>query len=101
MAAVVGLLHPGEMGCALGFALRARGTAVLWASERRSAATSRRAEDAGLEDAGSAAELAGRADVILSVCPPHAARDVQGSVSGFSGIYVDANAIAPATAREL
>ena len=46
-------------------------------------------------------KLAARADVILSICPPHAAREVAGSVAGFQGIYVDANAIAPATAREV
>ena len=40
-------------------------------------------------------------DVILSICPPHAAREVAGSVAGFEGIYVDANAIAPATARDV
>jgi 3-hydroxyisobutyrate dehydrogenase-like beta-hydroxyacid dehydrogenase len=41
--------------------------------------------------------------VILSVCPPHAAADVARAVAAqrFSGIYVDANAIAPATARNV
>jgi hypothetical protein len=39
--------------------------------------------------------------LILSVCPPHAARDVLQSVSGFEGVYVDANAVSPATARDL
>ena len=41
------------------------------------------------------------ADVILSICPPHAALDVARSVAGFGGIYVDANAISPAAAREV
>ena len=31
------------------------------------------------------------------ICPPHAARELAASVSGFTGIYVDANAISPAT----
>jgi hypothetical protein len=39
--------------------------------------------------------------VILSVCPPHAAADVARSVGEFKGLYVDANAIAPATVRRL
>jgi len=60
----VGVLHPGEMGATLASLLRERGLTVLWASEGRSEATAARA--AGLEDAGSAAELAGRSDVILS-----------------------------------
>ena len=96
---VVGLLHPGEMGAALGAALRGRGVRVLWASSGRSAATLRRAEDAGLEDVGSARELARHAEVIVSVCPPHAARDVAASVAGHTGVYVDANAVSPATSR--
>ena len=45
--------------------------------------------------------LAERADVILSVCQPHAARDVASAVGEFDGVYVDANAIAPATVREI
>lgn len=97
----VGLLHPGEMGAAIGAALRGAGTAVLWTSEGRSGATVGRAEAAGVEDVASAAELARRADVIVSVCPPHAAREVLASVEGFEGIYVDANAVSPATARSL
>src|SRR5215218_5015451 len=95
---VVGLLHPGEMGSAIGAVLRSAGATVLWASDGRSGATRQRADAAGLEDAGSAAALARRAEVILSVCPPHAARDVLRSVRGFSGVYVDANAVSPATA---
>ena len=70
---VVGLLHPGEMGAVVGGLLRAAGHTVLWASEGRSAATRARAEAAGLEDAGSVADVARRAAVILSICPPHAA----------------------------
>jgi 3-hydroxyisobutyrate dehydrogenase-like beta-hydroxyacid dehydrogenase len=56
-----------------------------------------------MEDVGSLDELISRADVIVSVCPPDAAVDVAEAVSnaGFDGIYVDANAIAPATARSI
>jgi 3-hydroxyisobutyrate dehydrogenase-like beta-hydroxyacid dehydrogenase len=102
MAAVtVGLLHPGEMGAAVGAVLRGRGHRVVWASAERSAETRERAEEAGLEDAGSVEELVRRSEVILSVCPPHAALEVAGSVAGFRGVFVDANAIAPATACEV
>lgn len=96
---VVGLLHPGEMGAAVGGALRDRGCDVLWASNGRSAATAERAEAAGLEDVGELAEVCRRCEILLSICPPHAAVDVARSVEGFAGIYVDANAIAPGTAR--
>ena len=100
-AATVGLLHPGEMGSAIGSVLRGRGHRVVWASEGRSTETRKRAEEAGLEDAGSVEELVRRSDVILSVCPPSAALEVAGAVAGFGGVFVDANAIAPGTAREV
>jgi 3-hydroxyisobutyrate dehydrogenase-like beta-hydroxyacid dehydrogenase len=96
---VIGLLHPGEMGSAVGSALRERGHTVLWASAGRSAATAERAQLAGLEDVGEVAELCRRGEILLSICPPHAATDVARLTSGFAGVYVDANAIAPETAR--
>jgi 3-hydroxyisobutyrate dehydrogenase-like beta-hydroxyacid dehydrogenase len=95
----IGLLHPGEMGSAIGAALLENGHRVLWASDGRSGETAARA--ANFEDLGTAQELARAADVVISVCPPHAARDVAASVDDFDGIYVDANAISPATAREI
>lgn len=98
---VVGLLHPGEMGAAVGGALREHGATVLWASTGRSQETARRAEGAGLEDAGDVATLGSRCEILLSICPPHAALDVARAAAGFAGIYVDANAIAPGTARTI
>jgi 3-hydroxyisobutyrate dehydrogenase-like beta-hydroxyacid dehydrogenase len=98
---VIGLLHPGEMGAAVGRCLTGAGYEVLWASEGRGAQTAARARTAGLTDAGTPAEVAERADVIFSICPPHAALDVAWAVQGFSGLFVDANAISPATAREV
>ena len=89
------------MGAAIGAVLRQRGIDVLWASDGRSDETSARAKAAGLSDVESIGALARRADVILSVCPPHAARDVASAVGEFDGVYVDANAIAPATVREI
>jgi len=100
-AITVGLLNPGEMGAAVGQCLTARGYPVLWASYGRSERTAERAKAAGLDDVGTARELAAQASVILSVCPPHAALDVAWAVHGFTGVYVDANAIAPGTARQV
>ena len=74
---------------------------MLWASEGRGPDTAARARAAGLADAGTVAGLARRAEVIISVCPPHAALDVAWAVHGFGGLYVDANAISPGTAREV
>jgi 3-hydroxyisobutyrate dehydrogenase-like beta-hydroxyacid dehydrogenase len=99
---VIGLLHPGEMGAALAMELR-RERPILWASAGRSLATVQRAEHAGLRDVATVEELAESSDVIFSVCPPHAALDVAGSVAaaGFSGVYIDANAVSPQTARDM
>ena len=99
----IGVLHPGEMGGSVGASARANASRVLWASEDRSAQTAERAAAAGLEDAKTLASLVAASDVILSVCPPHSALDLARSVAahGFSGVYVDANAVAPGTAREI
>jgi len=99
----VGLLHPGNMGVTIGAAAAAGGGSVIWASDRRSKATHDRAKKAGLTDIGNLTELVRSSDVILAVCPPHAAPDVARTVmrSNFSGIYVDANAVSPATAIKI
>ena len=98
---VIGLLHPGDMGAAVGRCLTQSGHTVLWASEGRSPATQDRAKAAGLTDEGTIAAVAAQAGIILSVCPPHAATDMAWAVHGFRGLYVDANAISPGTAREV
>ena len=96
----VGLLHPGEMGAALAAQI---GDDVFWASEGRSDATKARARSAGINDCVSLPALVDTCDMVISVCPPAAARDVARSVSslGFDGVYVDANAVAPATVRDI
>jgi 3-hydroxyisobutyrate dehydrogenase-like beta-hydroxyacid dehydrogenase len=96
----IGLLHPGEMGAAVGKCLAGAGHQVLWVPEGRGAATRERAEAAGLTGVAMA-EIMTRSDVIVSVCPPHAALDVARAVAGFGGLYLDANAISPATAGEV
>jgi len=94
----VGLLFPGEMGTLIGAA--ARGD-VLWTSEGRSEATAQRA--ARFRDVGSLAALVAASEVVLSVCPPAIAEQVAADVAelGFGGLYVEANAIAPAHAERI
>ena len=94
----VGLLFPGEMGALVGSAVQGE---VLWASEGRSEATRRRAE--AFIDVGTVRELVSASDVVLSLCPPAIAEDVAGEVAaeGFEGIYVEANAIAPARVERI
>ena len=96
-----GLLHPGEMGSALGAMLRGGGGRVVWAAEGRSGPSHDRAPRAGLEDVGTLPALVRDSAVIRAVCPPHAALAVAREVARhqFSGLYLDGNAIAPETAR--
>jgi 3-hydroxyisobutyrate dehydrogenase-like beta-hydroxyacid dehydrogenase len=96
---IVGLLHPGEMGAAIGDALNASDHDVIWASEGRSDDT--RARAAGLRDVGTLDALVAEAELILSVCPPHAALDVARATQGFAGTYLDANAVSPMRAAEV
>jgi len=99
MTTVIGLLHPGEMGAAVGAAARLNGARVLWASAGRGEATGARAAAAGLEDVVALGRLVAESSLILSICPPAAAADVGRAVAslGFRGVYVDANAVAPDT----
>ena len=95
----VGVLHPGEMGAAIGAALNAAGHEVLWASDGRSDATRARAQ--AFTDAGTIAAVVARSDVFFSVVPPHAALELAESLPPFTGILVDANAVSPATAAQI
>ena len=99
----VGLLHPGAMGVTVGTALAESGHRVHWACDGRSAATAQRAAGAGFADRQTLPNLTKAVDGIISVCPPEAALEVAASVvrSGFSGLYVDANAVSPDTGARL
>jgi len=101
--ATICVLHPGEMGAAVGRTARATGARVLWVAAGRGDATRKRAEAAGLEDAHTLSAALAAADIALAVCPPHAALELAQSVAGhaFRGIYVDANAISPSTTRQV
>lgn len=99
----IGLLHPGDMGSAVGAAARAGGARVLWSSEGRSGATRTRAQGEDLQDAATLAQLVSDSDIVLSVCPPASAADVAGEVAAlrFRGTYVDGNAVSPDTTRAI
>lgn len=97
----IAVLHPGEMGASLGLTLKASGQEVFWCRQGRSAATSARAESFAALDTLEA--VARSCEACLSVCPPAAALSQARAVAecGFNGIYVDANAVAPATAAAI
>lgn len=97
MNPTVAVLHPGQMGAVVAAALKAGGARTRWLPHGRSGATRERAERAGLEPAADLRALLA-ADVVLSVCPPAVAESVADQIaeSGFSGLFVDANAVSPA-----
>src|SRR5574337_28135 len=98
---IVTLLHPGEMGAAVGRQAVSGGATVRWAGAGRSAATRKRAADAGLEEHAELAAALDGTDVVLSICPPAHAEEVARAGAGYTGIYVEANAIAPARTRRI
>ncbi len=97
----IGVLHPGAMGVTVAQTLLDSGHQVGWVSSQRSAETQRRA--AGLQSFASLDEIAGWADALISVCPPHGALDLAQAVhgTGFTGLYIDANALAPSTSQKI
>jgi hypothetical protein len=106
---VVGVLHPGAMGAAIGSALKPAAGAVIWAEAGRTHATAKRAELADLIAVPDVAALATRCRLIISICPPHAALDVAEQVAAELDdvdqadrpLYLDANAVSPGTVRRI
>jgi L-threonate 2-dehydrogenase len=101
MTLFVAIIAPGAMGAAVGKRLSAHGVRVLTSLTGRSDATVARARDAGMA-AASDAEIAA-ADFILSILPPGDALALAQrfapilSASNAKPVYVDCNAINPAT----
>jgi 3-hydroxyisobutyrate dehydrogenase-like beta-hydroxyacid dehydrogenase len=91
------------MGASVGAAAASNGHTVFWASVGRTESTYARARQAKLQDIETVAALVKASDIVLSVCPPHAAQDVASEVAqlGFTGIYVDCNAISPDRTRAI
>ena len=90
------------MGVTVGAAVVAT-VRVVWASEGRSRDTRARAEGAGFEDLETLGAVTSVADAVVSVCPPHGAQALAEAVAetGYDGLYLDANAVSPATALEI
>jgi len=97
MMSKIGILHPGEMGISVAAAAIDSGHQVYWMSQGRSNKTRIRAAKHGLKETHSLVEFCQTCEIVLSICPPHAAEEVAKSVieGGFKGLYLDANAISP------
>jgi 3-hydroxyisobutyrate dehydrogenase-like beta-hydroxyacid dehydrogenase len=95
------LLHPGQMGAAVGAQAVAGGATVRWCSTGRSDATAGRAAEAGLQGVNDLEDLLARSDVVISLCPPAFAEDVARQVAAHAHahdhpyVFVEANAISP------
>lgn len=91
------------MGAEVGAQARRAGARVLHVPTGRGSASIERARKAGLEAAESLGAALAVSDLVLSVCPPHAAEDVAHEVLGhaFHGVYVEANAISPERALRI
>lgn len=99
----IGILHPGEMGISIAASALNSGNQVYWASKNRSEMTRKRAEQYHLVELNSFAKLLDTSEIIVSVCPPHAAEEVAAQVAagGFKGTYLDANAISPERTKRI
>jgi len=96
---VIGVLHPGAMGAALGCALKPVASGVVWAAAGRSVRTSKRAELADLIGVPDLVELVRRCDVVVSAVPPHAALELAQQVAAAAAgrvqplLFVEANTV--------
>ena len=101
----IGLLSPGDMGHAVGEMLIRHGAKVITCLEGRSARTRGLAEKAGIGDVPSYGDLVKETDLIISILVPseaeRTAARVAEAVNGADLVYVDCNAIAPATAKRI
>ena len=103
----VAILNPGEMGAAVGGAIRESGFDTIVCLEGRSPASRDRAKTYGLRDVGNLDTAVAEADIILCIMPPEFSAATANSVTsamkrvGHTPPYADCNAIAPETAREI
>jgi len=106
MTVKVAMLAPGEMGAAVAARLGERGVSVTTSLAGRSAASAERARRAGMTAVADDDALVA-ADFLLSVCPPGEAVAVARRLvpalcrAGTKPVYVDCNAVSPATALEI
>src|SRR5262249_14417393 len=103
----VAILTPGDMGHSIGNVLRHGGLRVITCLRDRSPRTAALAAEAGLEGVADYETPAREGDAGLSVLAPHGARELGDRVAaavratGADVLFVECNAIAPQTVREI
>ena len=98
----VAIIVQGAMGAGIARRLTRHGLRVLTCLEGRSAASARRAAEAGMEAV--APEAVAQADMLLSVLPPSEALALAGRYAPLlrpGMLYADCNAISPALAERI
>ena len=107
MTGVIGMVGTGEMGSAVGAAYRTGGARVVASVAARSERSRRLAEAARLELLDSLDDVVAAADVVLSIVPPAAARDVALAIAAAAErtsatpLVGDLNAVSPTTVADL
>jgi 3-hydroxyisobutyrate dehydrogenase-like beta-hydroxyacid dehydrogenase len=107
MKPTIAIMSPGDMGHAVGAVLRQAGLRVITQLDGRSECTRALAARAGIEEVSDDDALVRAADILLSILVPaeavalaeRIARAVRGT--GATPLYVDCNAIAPQTTRQV
>jgi 3-hydroxyisobutyrate dehydrogenase-like beta-hydroxyacid dehydrogenase len=103
----IAVVGTGDMGSAVGGAFVRAGYRVVTAGQGRSGASRALAKRAGIEDLGSLAAVVRSAALVLSIVPPAAARGFAAETAlairetGAWPTFVDCNAVAPDTVREV
>jgi|HubBroStandDraft_1064217.scaffolds.fasta_scaffold04750_3 putative dehydrogenase len=103
----VAIVGTGEMGAAVGRRLREAGARVITSIAGRSAVSIARVRDAGIEVVNDDDSLVRDASFVLSIVPPGVAVEVAERLRGPVGhaeeppVYVECNAISPATCRRI
>jgi L-threonate 2-dehydrogenase len=101
----VAIIAPGNMGAAVGRRLVEHGLEVTTPLEGRSAASRKRAEEAGMVGIG--LDEITNADMLLSIVPPGEALALAEALAprlaarDGRALYVDCNAVSPRTARKI
>ena len=107
MPETIAIIAPGEMGSATGRRLKQHGARILTSLAGRGAASAARAERAGFAVIDDPARLVDEASVLLSIVPPGAALGLAERLAPVLAaarrkpVFVDCNAVSPATARRI
>lgn len=103
----IAILGTGEMGSAIARCLTDKDLKVITSLDGRSGRSKKLAAEARMADVGSLENLAANADVFLSIVPPALARSLAEQLcplieqSKKDVLYVDCNAVSPATVNEI